>query len=45
MKRVPLMEAQSPNMVAQADQLLAALEISDWKQRGRPLSQLSVASS
>ena len=39
------MEAQSPNMVAQADQLLAALEISDWKQRGRPLSQLSVASS
>ena len=38
------MEAQSPNMVARADQLLAALEISDWKQRGMPPSQLSVAS-
>ena len=35
-KRVPLVEVRSPNMVDQADQLLAALEISGWKQRGMP---------
>ena len=28
MKKVPLVEARSPNVVDQADQLLAALEIS-----------------